>query len=47
MQMRVSIARALVTSPTLLADGRAVRALDEFTRHRLDTDLAALCTRAD
>ena len=42
MQMRASIARALVTRPTLLLMDEPFGALDEITRHKLDTELLAL-----
>ncbi|ENU30008.1 hypothetical protein F991_02495 [Acinetobacter sp. CIP-A165] len=47
MQMRASLARALVTEPDLLLMDEPFGALDEFTRHKLDRDIRKLWSERD
>lgn len=47
MQMRASLARALVTEPDLLLMDEPFGALDEFTRHKLDSDIRKLWSESD
>jgi NitT/TauT family transport system ATP-binding protein len=42
MQMRVSIARGLITNPDILLMDEPFGALDEITRYKLDTELLSL-----
>ena len=42
MKMRVSIARAMVTKPSLILMDEPFAALDEITRHKLNNDLLEL-----
>lgn len=47
MQMRASLARAMVIEPTLLLMDEPFGALDEFTRHKLDSDIRQLWQERD